>query len=193
MPQVYLVQTHTGIEVIHREGVRVVLAVEPDIPQKQRIGYLRITLQKSGEVQDVAVVQRGLHTDFMQTVGKAVEVFDGIAVSLEDIGVLVYLMRYFGSTLKQEVVVAVHTRYQAAPQFCRIQRVHQHHFLSLGQRSGGGKHHLEIAFLSLELGQQCPPESDVVIALHIRHYAPACFLGRQLASSIQISRSQVMS
>ena len=79
MTQVYLLQTHAGVEVVHRESVCVVLAVEPDIPQKQRIGNLRITLQKSGEVQDMPVVQRGLHTDFMQTVGKAVEVLDGIA------------------------------------------------------------------------------------------------------------------
>ena len=45
----------------------------------------------------------------MQTVGKAVEVLDGIAISLEDIGILVYLMRHLGGTLQQEVVVAVYT------------------------------------------------------------------------------------
>src|SRR5699024_2201374 len=106
------------------EGMRVVLAVEPDIPQKQRIGNLRITLQESGEVQDMPVVQRRLHTDFMQTVGKAVEVLDGITVSLEDIGTLVYPMRHLGGTLQQEVVVAVYTRYQAAPQFRCVQRIH---------------------------------------------------------------------
>ena len=172
--------------------MRVVLAVEPDIPQKQRIGNLRITLQKSGEVQDMPVVQRGLHTDFMQTVGKAVEVLDGIAISLEDIGILVYLMRHLGGTLQQEVVVAVYTRYQAAPQFRCVQRIHQHHLLALCQGGGRGKHHLKITFLILELGQQRPPESDVVIALHIRHYAPACSLGKQLAGGIQIGGSKVM-
>lgn len=172
--------------------MRVVPAIEPDIPQKQRIGNLRITLQESGKVQNMPVVQRCLHTDFMQAVGKAVKVLDGITVRLEDIGTLVYLMRYFGGTLKQEVVVAVYTRYQAAPQFRCVQRIHQHHLLALCQRGGRRKHHLEIAFLVLELGQQCPPESDVVIALHIGHYAPACTLGRQLAGGIQIGGSQVM-
>ena len=193
MTQVYLLQTHAGVEVVHRESVRVVLAVEPDIPQKQRIGNLRITLQKSGEVQDMPVVQRGLHTDFMQTVGKAVEVLDGIAISLEDIGILVYLMRHLGGTLQQEVVVAVYTSYQAAAQLRCVQRIHQHHLLALCQRGGRGKHHLKITFLILELRQQRPPESDVVIAFHIRHYAPACSLGGQLAGGIQIGGSKVMS
>ena len=120
------------------------LAVEPDIPQKQRIGNLRITLQKSGEVQDMPVVQRGLHTDFMQTVGKAVEVLDGIAISLEDIGILVYLMRHLGGTLQQEVVVAVYTSYHVFAQLCS-QLIHQYGFLALGQRAFRWKHHFEIS------------------------------------------------
>ena len=58
------------------------------------------------------VVQRRLHTDCMQTVGKAVEVLDGITVSLEDIGTLavsythldvykrqVYILRLVGKIL----------------------------------------------------------------------------------------------
>ena len=127
-----------------------------------------------------------------QILGKAVEVLDGIAISLEDIGILVYLMRHLGGTLQQEVVVAVYTSYQAAAQLRCVQRIHQHHLLALCQRGGRGKHHLKITFLILELGQQRPPKSDVVIALHIRHYAPACSLGRQLAGGIQIGGSKVM-
>ncbi len=43
----------------------------------------------------------------------------------------IYSTPWMGSgTLQQEVVVAVYTSYQAAAQLCRIQRVHQYHFLT---------------------------------------------------------------
>ena len=106
MTQVYLFANARRRWKSYIGKVCVVLAVEPDIPQKQRIGNLRITLQKSGEVQDMPVVQRRLHTDFMQTVGKAVEVLDGIAISLEDINSCLSYATPCG-TLQQEVVVAV--------------------------------------------------------------------------------------
>ena len=138
------------------------------------------------------VVQRGLHTDFMQTVGKAVEVLDGIAISLEDIGILVYLMRHLGGTLQQEVVVAVYTSYQAAAQLRCVQRIHQHHLLALCQRGGRGKHHLKITFLILELRQQRPPESDVVIAFYVSDDTSAGFLRIKLMGGIEIGRSQIV-
>ena len=65
--------------------------------------------------------------------GKTMEVLNGISVSLENIRVAVYLPRYVGGSLKQKVVITVHTSYQTASQLRSVERIHQHHFLTLGQ------------------------------------------------------------
>ena len=81
----------------------------------------------------MTVVQRCLHTNFMKALGKTMEVLNGISVSLEDIRIAVYLPRHIGSPLQQEIVVTVHTSYQAASQLRCIERIHQHHLLTLRQ------------------------------------------------------------
>ena len=164
------------MEVIHRKGISITLAVEPDIPQEKRIYDFRVTFQVSIEIENKTVVQRSLHTHFMKTFSKTMVVFNGVSVGLENIFVQVNLTGGIGSSLQQKIIVTVDTGNQASSQFLCIQRIHQHHFLALCQRSGGRKHHLEITLLILELSQKGTPESDVVIAFHIRHNTPAPFL-----------------
>ena len=43
------------------------------------------------------------------------------------------LQRYVGGSLKQKVVITVHTSYQTTSQLRSVERIHQHHFLTLGQ------------------------------------------------------------
>ena len=46
------------MEVIHRKGISITLAVEPDIPQEKRIYDFRVTFQVSIEIENKTVVQR---------------------------------------------------------------------------------------------------------------------------------------
>ena len=94
----------------------------------------------------------------------------------KNIRITVYLPRHIGGSLQQKVIVTVHTSYQATSEFRGIERIHQHHFLALCQRSGGRKHHLEITLLILDSAGRVRQKAMFVIAFHIRHNTPAPFL-----------------
>ena len=88
------------MEVIHRKGISITLAVEPDIPQEKRIYDFRVTFQVSIEIENKTVVQRSLHTHFMKTFSKTMVVFNGVSVGLENIFVPVNLTGGIGSSLQ---------------------------------------------------------------------------------------------
>ena len=192
MADIDFVQSGTRTELMHRKRIAVMPAIEEYVPQEQRIDRLRIELQESGKVNQHTVVQRCLHADFMQAFGIAMEVFDGVGVSLEDVRTAVDLVRYVRLALQQEVVVAVHAGYQAFAQFGGVQGVHQHHFLPLGKGSGRRKHHLKIVFVCFELGKQGAPEGYVVVTLHVGHYATAALLGIEPVGRREVGGSEVM-
>ena len=53
------------IKIVHGKTMVVMITIEPEIPQKQRIGNFRVLRQEFIEIKNHPVVQRGLHTDFM--------------------------------------------------------------------------------------------------------------------------------
>ena len=103
------------MEVIHRKGISITLAVEPDIPQEKRIYDFRVTFQVSIEIENKTVVQRSLHTHFMKTFSKTMVVFNGVSVGLENIFVPVNLTGGIGSSLQQKIIVTVDTGNQLLP------------------------------------------------------------------------------
>ena len=92
MMHINFLQAGAGIEIVHRESICIPLAVEPDVPQKERINNLRIAFQESRKVYQHTVVQRSLYTNFMQAFSIAMEILDSIGIRLEYVGTTVYLM-----------------------------------------------------------------------------------------------------
>ena len=121
------------MEVVHRESIRIPLAIKPHVPQEKRVYDFRIPFQISVEIQYKTVVQCGLHTYFVKTFGKAVIVFDGVCVGLEYIFVPVDLSGSVRGSLQQEIIVTVDTGNQTSAQFGGVQRVHEYHLLTLCQ------------------------------------------------------------
>ena len=181
------------MEVIHRKGISITLAVEPDIPQEKRIYDFRVTFQVSIEIENKTVVQRSLHTHFMKTFSKTMVVFNGVSVGLENIFVPVNLTGGIGSSLQQKIIVTVDTGNQASSQFLCIQRIHQHHLLPFCQGGGGRKHHLEIMFIIFKFFEQRTPECDIIIAFYISNDTPARLLRVEFMGSVEVRRSQVIS
>ena len=181
------------MEVIHRKGISITLAVEPDIPQEKRIYDFRVTFQVSVEIQYKTVVQCGLHTYFVKTFGKAVIVFDSVCVGLEYVLVPVDLSGSVRGSLQQEIIVTVDTGNQASSQFLCIQRIHQHHLLPFCQGGGGRKHHLEIMFVIFKFFEQRTPECDIIIAFYISNDTSARLLRVEFMGSVEVRRSQVIS
>ena len=192
MLQTDFLQADEPVEVVHGERRIVVAAVEPDVPQEKRIGQARIAAHELREVQQLAVVQRGLHTDVVQGLGAAQVVLDGVGVGLQDVRVPVDVARQGGGALHQEVVVAVHAGNEAAAQLVGVERVEQHGLLSFRQGGLRGEHHLKAAFVGLELGEQRAPEGHVVVAFDVGHDAAALLRRRQAAGSVEVVGGEVM-
>ena len=95
--------------------MRIVLPIEPDIPKEEGIDYPGIAAQESLKVQYRTVIEGAADADFVQTLGKALVVFDGIGIGLEDVGIVIELARSGGSILQEKIIVTVHTSYHAAP------------------------------------------------------------------------------
>ncbi|ERI88375.1 hypothetical protein HMPREF1981_00576 [Bacteroides pyogenes F0041] len=136
MFQVDVAQSGTIVEIVHGESVRIPSAIEPDVPQEQRVNDFGITAQIGFEIQNGAVVERGLYADFVQAGGVAMVILDGVRIRLEDIFVPVDFARRMSGLLQQEIIIAVYAGYHAFPQLIGVERIHQHHFLAFRQRSG---------------------------------------------------------
>ena len=182
----HLLKARYAVEIGHREGMGVVVAVEPDVPEEEGVDGFGVAAEEVGEVDDVAVVECGQHADLVEPLGKALVVLDGVGVGLQDVGVGVELARSGSGLLQQVVVVAIHAGDEAAAQGGGFQGIHQHHLLPLGEGGLRGEHHLEVALVVLVGREDGAPEGDVVIALHIGHDALARLLGREAVGSFDI-------
>ena len=85
------------------------LPIEPDVPKKKRISYLGIPPHESSKINQRTVIQCGLYTYLMQTLCKAMMIFDGIGIGLKDISVSVYLPGSSSSSLQKKIIITIHT------------------------------------------------------------------------------------
>ena len=63
--------------------------IKPDRPQEKWISNLRVSYHKLIEVNQVSVVQSGLHTDLMQAIGITMIVFNSISIGLKNISITI--------------------------------------------------------------------------------------------------------
>ena len=85
----------------------------PYIPHKEWEYGFGILSEILGEIEDGMVVECHRHTYIVQTGGIALQVLNGIAIGMEDIGILYYLPGLWRGTLHEVVVVGIDTCYHA--------------------------------------------------------------------------------
>ena len=153
-------------EVHYAKLVVLAMAVCPDVPYEQGPHYLAVLLHEGLQVQDLAVVQRGTGAGTVQSLGMAAVVLYGIDIGMQHIVVVAHLLAQRGLALQEPVVVGIHAGYHVGPQV-----VHQGRLLSLAQGGSGRQHNFETESLGLVFVQHIAPEGNVVVTLHIGHYA----------------------
>ena len=121
------------------------------------------------------IIERHHHCHGVETLGIALIVFDGIYNSVEDVGRLKHLLRHGRCSLKEIVVVGIHTGNHVGTDIL-TNHIHQCRLLATFQFVARGQHHLEVASVILKLRERSTPEEDVVVAFHISHDTPPGFL-----------------
>ena len=73
-----------NVKVLHAELIMLFLAVEPDVPDKQRIDRLGVEFHECREIYQTVVIQGALHTNLMQAARPALIVLYGVCICLYD-------------------------------------------------------------------------------------------------------------
>ena len=118
------------------------------------------------------VVECHSHTHVMERRGVALQVFYGVGVGMEHVGIAEYLLRCWRRTLYEIVVVCVYAGYHIASN-PSLDEAHQHRLLATVQMVGTRwQQYLEKHALVLEVAEHRPPEEYVVVALDVGDNAP---------------------
>ena len=88
-----------AIEVRQRETVVIACPIGPYRPDEQWEYGLGVLAHIVVEIKDTVVVQRDSHTRVVQRRSIALQVLDGIGISMKHVGAFYYLMRLSRSTL----------------------------------------------------------------------------------------------
>ena len=127
------IQSYHTAEVLHREYRQLALAIEPDVPQEERIDNQRIKAEESREINHRLVIERTLYAYTVKALGIALVILYCISISMQHIGAMYDATGSARLSLQQIIVIAVHTSYHIAPQPLS-QLVHHGHLLPFGQR-----------------------------------------------------------
>lgn len=105
---VEVIDLHDVIEVEHGESRVLPISVSPYIPHEERPYRLRILLHEHLEIEDVAIVECGHYANVVERWSIASEVFYGIYIRMENIGVLAHHFGGWCSALHEVVVIGIY-------------------------------------------------------------------------------------
>ena len=141
---------HT-IEIGDRETWVGTIAIHHYRPNKEWEYCLGEQLEVLAEVEYAMVVESDRHTHIMQRWRIALEILDGINVSVEHIRAIENALRLVSATLNKIIVVGIDASYHIATKRLALEEVHQYRLLTTRQINLRWQHHLEIAFIVLKL------------------------------------------
>ena len=160
--------------------------VVPDAPDKEREDGLRVLAHELGHVEHLMVVERDGNAHLAQRRRVALQVFDGVGVSVEHVGILEHLARAFGGALHQIVVVGIDAGYHVRSRLPRQQLHHGSLLAALQLADARGEHDLEVALLILEATEHSAPEEHIVVGLHVGHDALPALLRLQPVGRLDV-------